>query len=281
MTHAGLSGLQMAMVLEDAAEVSGRLDWARKDWQCDDSFIRDASAQAGKLDYRTWTRPRDRVRLPEPRDAQNGPNVLTGGLIAAARLQHQLGHRQAGQTAAAGAIKTLVSHATYPGLLGAWYIGRAREEYRPSPERVHFRYIVPRIARDRPYVYRAMWGNAEYQLLTDITPEIARFWRSLPAASVGPAAVEELYKWAPDWYVTDGEPSFHIAEMSRQPPDCAHALFRGQAWVLQADPDMLAKWIDIPFCRVGDLWQMEKMALTIQATGKTRWIDIRDQAGRE
>ncbi len=276
MFHSHVPAMHRATALADAVDITGSLDLARKDLAHAHSAIQQTARLAGRLDYRTWTMPRKESHLPEVRTARNGPHVLTSGLIASARLLHKLGHRDQARAAAAAACKTLVAHATYPALLGAWHDGDARDSWQPSADRIHYRYIVPRITRKGPSMQSTVWGNFEYQVLTDITPEIARFWRDAPDEMAIRPAIGELYDWAREWYMADGLPSFHIAEMSRQPPDCAWMMFRGQAWVLKAPADRLAGWIDIPFCRVGDLAWMEKMALTIQAAGREHWTDLRE-----
>jgi hypothetical protein len=276
MFHSHVTAFQRASALADATDITGSLELPRKDLAHAHSAIQQTARLAGRLDYRTWTMPRKEAHLPEVRTARNGPHVLTSGLIASARLLHKLGHRDQARAAAAAACKTLLAHATYPALLGAWHDGDARDSWQPAAERIHYRYIVPRITRKGPSMQSTVWGNFEYQVLTDMTPEIARFWRDAPKDMAIRPALRELYDWAREWYMADGLPSFHIAEMSRQPPDCAWWMFRGQAWVLQAPANQLARWIDIPFCRVGDLAWMEKMALTVQAAGRETWNDVRE-----
>jgi len=60
-------------------------------------------------------------------------------------------------------------------------------------------------------------------------------------------------------------------ENAVMPPDFGWAFYMLHAYVLDAPPQKLRGWIDIPYAAVGDLCHVERLAAAIRAHGRTAW----------
>lgn len=57
-------------------------------------------------------------------------------------------------------------------------------------------------------------------------------------------------------------------------PDLPWVFYMLKAYVLDASPQQLRAWLDIPYANVGDLYYMQKLAAAIRATGQAQWTTI-------
>jgi hypothetical protein len=129
----------------------------------------------------------------------------------------------------------------------------------------------------RPYKYDRMGVvladaiHVEPELLAymDLTPEVGRFIRDylLPEAENWMAAVEEN---SPVWYRAQVE-SYFGTENPISLPHNAVQVFNVKAWVLQAPPEELATYVDVPWVRLGDYYYIHKLAETVKAFRGRRW----------
>jgi len=103
----------------------------------------------------------------------------------------------------------------------------------------------------------------------EISPELGRFLGDhlKPECRKYLEVLDE--NWA-DWYMawadgvwgTEGETSF---------PESSYYIFLGHAWVMNEDGPALARYIDVPWVRLGDLYYFSKLAETIKAYRGARW----------
>ena len=96
----------------------------------------------------------------------------------------------------------------------------------------------------------------------DLTPELARLLGPIgPAARVYADKVKALF---PHWYASFAEGTLGHEHNLSHPID-AYQIFLAEAWLSQAKPDDLARFIDIPYLETGDLFYMSKLAETAMA----------------
>jgi hypothetical protein len=99
-------------------------------------------------------------------------------------------------------------------------------------------------------------------LLRDLTPEVAKLLQAKApeAATKVWAAFDMLYR---TWPLTGEERQVHFGENYIDPPDLAMSGFKALAWLKYTPADILARHIDLPFCRA-DLYFLTKLGLCLE-----------------
>jgi hypothetical protein len=98
-----------------------------------------------------------------------------------------------------------------------------------------------------------------------LTPELAAYLREKAVAKVQ-AALAEYEALAPYWFVGFAEEGF--AENALTPLYDAQALFMAKALILQEPEAELEKYLDVPVFERGDLFYLQKLIATINASGR-------------
>ncbi len=164
------------------------------------------------------------------------------------------------------------------GLLGAARLARAcGEESMARAATARLRELLQLRAnfeKDNTVLVVSMRGAvggahaAKVSRYLDLVPELGLALRDLV-----PQAAEEnvrtLERRFPVWYFAWGERLIG-GENYINPPHFARAVFCAQAMVSRRSGEELARRLDVPWC-VGDLWHMQKLALTLWALGGYRW----------
>jgi hypothetical protein len=189
------------------------------------------------------------------------------GLIAASRIARALGKAEDAEMLELKAAKGMAVSGLFPALLGAWTQYAGKDTCRPHADNVRHDHFTMYFSRKRG-VHAGecnTWGRHYYQGLSGIGPETAAYWKDAPGSLLIDPVLQDLFGYAVDWYVTDGPPSFHLTEMSRMPPEFAWTMFKVRAFYFRDSSRQLAENVDIPFCRMGDMYHMQKLALAILA----------------
>lgn len=110
-----------------------------------------------------------------------------------------------------------------------------------------------------------------------LVPESARLLREYGLQEAQTFA-DKISEHAPDWFLAFGEQFGSLGrgmDESRYPatgdgwnyppPEDPYQLFLARAWILREPPRELAKYLDIPHVKVGDLYHLHKLAEAIKA----------------
>lgn len=112
--------------------------------------------------------------------------------------------------------------------------------------------------------------------LACMVPELARFCADYlePECRIY-AGQLEIY-W-PDSLVTAGSPR-RAGEWWHNYPQDSRQIFMLNAWILAKDGDWLARRLDVPWFKIGDLYHIEKLAETLMAFSGVEWAPISEPA---
>jgi len=103
----------------------------------------------------------------------------------------------------------------------------------------------------------------------ELSPEVGRaVSEQAPAAAKAFVAYVDLVM--PGWYLTAEERQVHFGENFADYPDFALGVFQAKALIFNEPADVLAGYVDLPWC-AGDLYYIEKLALTLRASAKVEW----------
>jgi len=102
-----------------------------------------------------------------------------------------------------------------------------------------------------------------------LVPETARFLRG-HLREESATFVHHTESFMPDWEVAWGDAVLG-SEASAVMHGNACDLFLAKAYVLGETPQALRRWLDIPWCPVGDYYYMAKLAATIGAARGVAW----------
>lgn len=101
-----------------------------------------------------------------------------------------------------------------------------------------------------------------------MVPELGRFLRENCKPRVE-AYLRIIEGCLPDWYTVMADCKW-AGEQYCLMPDDSHQLFLAHAWILDAPPDALWKYADLPWVGRGDWFYINKLAETIGAYGRQR-----------
>jgi hypothetical protein len=96
-----------------------------------------------------------------------------------------------------------------------------------------------------------------------LVPELADYWRQ-NALVKAQEAIDRYTHMAPYWMVGHNEEVQH--ENGITPLHQTHALFQAKARILHASRDELAKVLDTPVVPAGDLFYLENLIATLEAS---------------
>ena len=96
-----------------------------------------------------------------------------------------------------------------------------------------------------------------------LVPELAQHLRENALTEVE-AAIQEYETIAPYWFVSLADEGY--AENPKAPLYDAHSLFMAHALILQESGEALQKYLDVPAFARGDLFYIQKLVATIEAT---------------
>lgn len=116
-------------------------------------------------------------------------------------------------------------------------------------------------------------GLVRTYVFMDLFPETARFIRehNLTAAQTH---IDKLVWDIPTWFVANG-PGFVGGENNFTTPVVSYPIFQAYAQIFKKDSDFLRKRLDVPFCKVGDLYYIQDLISVIKSYGTSCWEDIR------
>jgi hypothetical protein len=97
-----------------------------------------------------------------------------------------------------------------------------------------------------------------------LVPELADYLRQNALVKVQDA-IDRYTRMAPYWMAGHNEEVQH--ENGLTPLLQTHALFQARAQILHASRDELAKVLDTPVVPVGDLFHLQNLIATIEASG--------------
>ncbi|MGB9688783.1 PQQ-binding-like beta-propeller repeat protein [Thermogutta sp.] len=173
-------------------------------------------------------------------------NSVIAGWIAAARFARQFGLGEVEEKAVLQA-KTAI---------------RARLDY-------EWQHPIDGVFAEAP---RGRWVCARWR---NLSPEVARLLARF-ARPVQEGLMERYVDHhRPTWWLAW---NVELAWRNESPfslPSMAQEIFSAKALVLQTPPDVLATWLDIPWCSA-DLYYIEKLAWTLQACRGIIWRPLRE-----
>ncbi len=102
-----------------------------------------------------------------------------------------------------------------------------------------------------------------------LTPETARFIKENSLAEAR-EYLDSVKIQRPAWFLNPA-PGYSGGEISTTPPGLSWPVFQAEAEIFGADPKILQCWVDIPYCKVGDLYYIENLVSLIKAFGKKKW----------
>ncbi|MFP4056385.1 MAG: PQQ-binding-like beta-propeller repeat protein [Candidatus Brocadiia bacterium] len=104
--------------------------------------------------------------------------------------------------------------------------------------------------------------RAKVALFRDLSPEVAALARAR-----APEAIDAVWQafdaLCATWYLAGEERQAHYGENFVDPPDFALGAFKALAWLRGAEPQALARRVDIPFCKA-DLAYLAKLAIALE-----------------
>jgi len=124
---------------------------------------------------------------------------------------------------------------------------------------------------EREYLWwhQHFWWNVRLLPWYGLTPELARFLRDY-CREDAKGFTDKVIARQPDWYLCMCEMKLG-SEVNYLYPEDSLQIFLVQSWLLDAKPQALEAWLDIPWVKVGDLYYLQKLAETIRAYRGVQW----------
>jgi len=102
-----------------------------------------------------------------------------------------------------------------------------------------------------------------------MVPELGRFFADYLKPEAEGFAVQTA-AFYPDVFLAYGTPR-HCFEWWHNYPEDSRQAFLVNAWILGKDCSWLAKHLDVPWARLGDLYYLEKVAETVKSHRGVTW----------
>lgn len=209
----------------------------------------------------------------------NDPNMVLSGLASFARMMRQKGMEKEEKQAVYLFAKNAVSRMTMFEAMGRYAIHGRLDAGKPGALHNHYEnflpvYILTFLTELGPEINRAHGGEQAYTAW-NIMPSVGKMYREVPESNQVTQLFKDMLGYTLGWWVADGPEWFHSSEKSRELKDVAWALFLAESYVLDAPFETLAKHVDVPTTRFGDLYYMHKLAIAIELSGKKNWVDLR------
>lgn len=165
--------------------------------------------------------PRWQSRWPALKKLHHRPLAQIQSWISAAKIAGILGLKNEQQVLETQAAKGLFTSLLYPAILGAWASVSEGDLDKPNEDNVSHETFFMYFSEHRGVHAGRIntWGRHYYQGLTGISSEVANYWKQADKTLLIQPAIDDLFEYARDWYVTDGSPNFHITEKSRMPAE--------------------------------------------------------------
>lgn len=112
------------------------------------------------------------------------------------------------------------------------------------------------------YRYPAFWN---------LTPEVARMMRDLGLDDDARRCLVNFEQMHANGYLPYADNYPHGAELAQMVAPDSWSMFMARAWITGAKPERLERYIDEPWCAIGDLYYMHKLAETIKAYRGVKW----------
>ena len=126
------------------------------------------------------------------------------------------------------------------------------------------------------------YGFKPYNHVTfmDMVPEVARLMVDLGLKNDVGRFLQRFEEVQANWYTSLSDLAFIGGEDPFMMPTCSHQLFMAHAWIAGTPPGRLARYIDVPWAPLGDLYYMHKLAETIKAYRGVKWVSAERGGGQ-
>lgn len=109
----------------------------------------------------------------------------------------------------------------------------------------------------------------------ELTPECGRFLGDQLGLECR-QFVQAVERNAPDWFVTLRQANLG-EENSVDSPRNSLSVFLGNCYALGVGGAKMTQCLDIPFCRVGDLYHLRKLTANLRCLGGLKWQTVKNQ----